>query len=208
MIENLCFLTLKRTVTSRKSQSLIFHAGACCHGSDCLQGCTELHQAHVSVPALRGLLVLSECSAPCSHWAFTALSLLFSFSPAFFHQEPLTSTKHLPLLCSFAGVCNSIGCSFPSPGAFISQPEPGYCSVHGLVCKCKACVYASSVCHWHACPKDLGFHLWLCTEGLCVFHSVLATAFCISSCAAFSMICLPCPAVVHVCSLLSFSQHL
>lgn len=85
-------------------------------------------------------------------------------------KEPLTSTKHFPLLCSFAEVCNSIGCSFPSPGPFTSQPEPGYFSVHGLVWKCKACVYASSVTGTPV-PNSWGFTWGSVLKG-CVLFTV------------------------------------
>lgn len=94
------------------------------------QGCWCFQSVHLPVHTV--LPLLSAC-------CLVPVPLFFT------NKEPLTPTKHLPLPCSFAGVCSSIGCSFPSLGAFISQAELSYCSVHGLVCKCKACVCASCV---------------------------------------------------------------
>ena len=70
---------------------------------------------------------------------------LVSGPPFSTKREPLTPTGHTPLLCGLAEDCNSIGCSFPSRGAFISQPELGYFGVLRLGCECKACACASSV---------------------------------------------------------------
>lgn len=144
MIENLSYLTLKRTVTSWKSQGLILRPGVCSHASAYLQGCIELHQPHIT--HARGWWCFQS-----AHLAFhTALLLLRAYClvsvlPFFTKKEPPTPTRYIPLLCSLAEDCNSMGCSFPSQGAFVSQPELGYFSVLGLECKCKACVYASSV---------------------------------------------------------------
>lgn len=150
---------------------MIFRAGACCHGSDYLQGCTELHQPHIAVPAPTGCWCFQSAHLPV-HAELPLLPACCLVSVPLFctNKEPLTSTKHFPLLCSFAEVCNSIGCSFPSPGPFTSQPEPGYFSVHGLVWKCKACVYASSVTGTPV-PNSWGFTWGSVLKG-CVLFTV------------------------------------
>lgn len=95
---------------------------------------------------------------------------LVSVLPFSTKKEPLSSTRHIPLLCSLAEGYNSIGYSFPSQGAFISQPELGYFGVPRLECKCKTCVHASSVTGWLV-P---GIWDFTCVSALrgCVFFAV------------------------------------
>lgn len=134
----------------------------------------------VSVPPF------STKTAPSSFWSYTPLE------------------KGL-LMCSLAGDFNSVGCSFPSQRAFISQAELGYFSVLRLECRCGACTSPSSVT-CPAGPKHPGYHLRTCTGGLHSFCTVLITLFCISTRAVFGMVCLPWPAVINVSPLI-FPQY-
>lgn len=144
------------------------------------QGCWCFQSAHL--PVHTELPLLPACS-------------LVSVPLFFTNKEPLTSLNIYPSYAALQEYAIAQVVLFQVQE--FSSVSQNWVLLVFMVCKCKACVCASSVTGMPV-PNIWGFTWGSLLKG-CVFFTVV---FCISSCAAFSMICLPCPAVVHVCSLL------